>query len=59
MSMMPEITRAVGVPRTLTVSFGLGCPFGSPGDADGQTQVLTALLRLCERTEVPVIESFR
>jgi hypothetical protein len=54
---MPEITRAVGVPRTLIVPFGLGCPFGSPRDRDVQTRVLRALLALCERTDIPVFES--
>ena len=53
-SIMPEITRAIGVPRTLVVPFGLGCPYGSPGDAEAQTRVLRALLALCERTDVPV-----
>jgi hypothetical protein len=51
---MPDITRAVGVPRALVVPFGLGCPFGSPGDSDTHTRVLRALLALCERTDVPV-----
>jgi hypothetical protein len=54
---MPEITKAVGVPRTLVVPYGLGCPFGSPDDAETQTRVLRSLLSLCERTDVPVIET--
>jgi hypothetical protein len=56
-SIMPEITRAVGVPRTLVVPFGLGRPFGSPGDRETQTRVLRALLTLCAREDVPVLEA--
>jgi len=56
---MPEITSAVGVPRAIVVPFGLGCPFGLPGDRETQARVLRAMLALCERTDVPVLESFR
>jgi hypothetical protein len=56
--MMPEITRAVGVPRALAVPFGLGCPFGAPDDRDLQVRVLRALLALCGRGDVPVLEAF-
>ena len=55
---MPDITRAVGVPRALIVPFGLGCPYGSAGDHEGQTRVLRTLLSLCRRTDLPVLESF-
>jgi len=55
-SLMPDITRAIGVPRTLVVPFGLGCPFGAPGDRDEQTRVLRALLALCVRQDVPMME---
>jgi hypothetical protein len=57
-SLMPEITRAVGVPRALVVPFGLGCPFGSAGDGETQMRVMRALLALCGRTDVPVVHSF-
>jgi hypothetical protein len=53
---MPEITRAVGATRALVVPFGLGCPFGMPGDAEMQKGVLRALLALCGRKDVPVID---
>ncbi|MGH9348680.1 MAG: hypothetical protein ACRD26_15580 [Vicinamibacterales bacterium] len=56
-TMMPEITRAVGTPRALHVPFGLGCPFGSPGDRQTQMGVLRSLLALCGREDVPVLES--
>ena len=56
--MMPEITRAVGVPRVLVVPFGLGCPFGAAGEPDIQTRVLRQLLSLCEREDFPVTQNF-
>ena len=56
--MMRQITEAVGVPRTLVVPFGLGCPFGAPGDRDTRLRVIRALLDLCRRTDVPVLETF-
>jgi hypothetical protein len=56
-SVMPEITRAVGVPRTLVVPFGLGRPFGAPNDRDAQLCVIRAMLALASRADVPVVES--
>jgi hypothetical protein len=56
-TIMPEITRAVGAPRALVVPFGLGRPFGAPGDSAQQSAVLRALLELCARTDVPIMES--
>lgn len=47
-SMMPEITRVVGLPRVLNVPFGLGAPFEAPNDPEAQENVLRALLRLAE-----------
>jgi hypothetical protein len=56
--MMPEITTAIGVPRALVMSSGLGRPFGAPADPAQQSSVLRALLDLCTRTDVPVVEAF-
>jgi hypothetical protein len=56
-TMMPEITRAVGVARSLEVPFGLGRPFAAPGDPAAQARVMTALLALCTRPDVPVFET--
>lgn len=55
---MPDITNAVGLPRTLVVPFGLGRPFGAPGDRNLQSRVVRSLLALCARTDVPVQDSF-
>ena len=57
-SVMPGITTAIGVSRALIVPFGLGRPFGAPADRVLQSSVLRALLNLCARTDVPVMESF-
>ena len=43
---MPELTRAVGVPRLAGISYPPGRPLGQPHDADGQRAVLRATLAL-------------
>ena len=45
---MPELTRAVGVPRLAGISYPLSRPLGRPHDADGQRAVLRATLDLLE-----------
>lgn len=57
-SLVREHTEALQPPRALWVPFMLGRPFGVPGDADFQTRVLQAALRLFERSEGPVLEDF-
>ena len=44
--MIPDLTRAVGVPRLVGVSHPMGQPLGRPHDADGQRAVLRAMLEL-------------
>jgi hypothetical protein len=46
LSMIPELTRAVGVPRLAGISYPLGRPLGQPHDADGQRAVLRAMLEV-------------
>ena len=46
LSMIPDLTRAVGVPRLVGVSHPMGQPFGRPGDAERQRAVLRAMLDL-------------
>ncbi len=46
LSMIPDLTRAVGVPRLAGISYPMGRPLGRPGDADGQRAVLRAMLEL-------------
>jgi hypothetical protein len=44
--MIPDLTRAVGVPRLAGISYPMGRPLGRPHDADGQRAVLRAMLEL-------------
>jgi len=44
LSMIPDLTRAVGVPRLAGVGHPMGRPLGQPHDANGQRAVLRALL---------------
>lgn len=46
LSMIPDLTRAVGVPRLAGISYPIGRPLGRPGDADGQRAVLRSMLDL-------------
>lgn len=56
-SMLPEISRTMRAPRVLSVPFTLGHPFGEPDDVEGQRLVIEAMLSLCSRVDVPVMES--
>jgi hypothetical protein len=42
--MIPDLTRAVGVPRLAGISYPMGRPLGRPHDPDGQRAVLRAML---------------
>jgi len=53
LSMIPEFTRAVGVPRLAGIAYPLSRPMGRPGDAQGQRSVLEALLGLLESAREP------
>jgi hypothetical protein len=53
LSWMPELTRAVGVPRLAGISYPLSRPLGQPHDADGQRAVLSATLALLETASGP------
>jgi hypothetical protein len=46
LSMIPDLTRAVGVPRLAGISHPMGRPLGRPHDAEGQRAVLRAVLEL-------------
>lgn len=46
LSMIPDLTRAVGVPRLAGISYPMGRPLGRPHDADGQRAVLRSTLEL-------------
>jgi hypothetical protein len=53
LSMIPELTRAVGVPRLAGISHPMGRPLGQPHDADGQRAVLRATLELLATAQGP------
>ena len=44
LSMIPDLTRAVGVPRLAGIGYPMGRPLGRPHDSDGQRAVLRATL---------------
>lgn len=46
LSWMPQLTRAVGVPRLAGIGYPISRPLGRPHDADGQRAVLRATLGL-------------
>lgn len=56
--MLREVTRKVRPPRALAVPYPLGYPFGIPLAPGVQLSVLRALLSLCRRDDVPLIENF-
>jgi len=46
LSMIPDLTRAVGVPRLVGIGYPMGRPLGRPHDAEGQRAVLRDTLQL-------------
>jgi hypothetical protein len=46
LSMIPDLTRSVGVSRLAGIGYPMGQPLGRPHDADGQRAVLRATLGL-------------
>ena len=52
-SMIPDLTRAVGVPRLAGIGYPMGRPLGRPHDADGQRAVLRAMLNLLASASGP------
>jgi hypothetical protein len=53
LSMIPDLTRAVGVPRLAGLSYPMGRPLGKPRDAAGQRAVLRATLELLASASGP------
>jgi hypothetical protein len=51
--MIPDLTRAVGVPRLAGISYPFGRPLGMPHDPDGQRSVLRATLELLAHASGP------
>jgi hypothetical protein len=53
LSMIPDFTRAVGVPRLAGIAYPMSRPLGRPGDAAGQRNVLRALLQVLVTADAP------
>lgn len=53
MTMLPEITRKVGVPRALAVRLPLGHPFGMPGQRFLQAQLIRLMLSHAGTMSIP------
>jgi hypothetical protein len=51
--MIPDLTRAVGVPRLAGIGYPMGRPMGRPHDASGQRGVLRATLGLLATASGP------
>ncbi|MEQ8763735.1 MAG: glycine/sarcosine/betaine reductase selenoprotein B family protein [Planctomycetota bacterium] len=47
-SLLPELSRLVGAPRSLEVSFPFGAPCGNPGNRDLQRAIVKEMLTLFE-----------
>lgn len=54
-SMRPEISLHMKMPRAAYVRFPLGNPLGEPGRPDQQRQILEDLFRLLEEAEEPQV----
>jgi len=53
LSMMPELTASVGVPRMAAIEHPFGLTLGLPGDSVRQLEVLRATLRALEEVSRP------
>jgi len=53
LSMIPALTRAVGVPRLAGIGYPMGRPLGRPYDPDGQRAVLRAMLEVLSTATGP------
>ncbi len=53
LSMIPDLTRAVGVPRLAGIGYPMGRPLGRPHDPSGQRSVLRATLELLASASGP------
>jgi hypothetical protein len=53
LSLIPDLTRAVGTPRLAGLSYPFGRPLGRPHDSDGQRAVLRAMLDVLAQASGP------
>ena len=57
-SLVHEHSEKIRPPRALWCGFELGRPFGAPNEPDFQRRVLSETLRLLERTDGPILDTF-
>jgi glycine reductase complex component B subunit gamma len=53
LSMMPDLTASVGVPRIAAIEHPFGLTLGLPGDVERQIEVLRSTLRALEEISQP------
>ncbi len=53
LSMTPEFTREVGIPRVAAIEYPYGRPVGEAGDADGQREVVRSALSAMAVMDMP------
>lgn len=54
-TVLPDITRRVGIPRALAVPYALGYPLGLPNDAALQMRILAAAFALLHEPGPPPV----
>lgn len=59
LSVSEEMTRKVKPPRVLLLPFPFGYPLGKPNDPSFQRQVILQSFDLLQRTDLPLLETFR
>ncbi len=57
-SLLREVVSVLKPPRALFVPFQMGFPLGEPNHPELQHRVIASALRLLERDDLPVLESF-
>jgi hypothetical protein len=58
-TLLENVTAKIRPPRALAVPYPLGFPLGEADNPPLQRSILTALLELVGRSDVPVLESWR
>lgn len=58
LTMLPEVTRKMRVPRALSVPYPLGFPLGAANDAGLQLAILRSLLAVAQSDDVPHLAQF-
>ena len=53
LTMTPEFSREVGIPRVAAIEYPYGRTVGEVNDSDGQRKVLLAALSFLEKAETP------